>query len=161
MVLAALPSPQRTGVSILGLVGLSVFLEYLSVSRIQECRNSETRGQRSILEMGTMGRDPELKVCMRQSTLVFRVVGMQVCWVASQATLLCGLASCVLFFCRHICENNGQYEAIYWKVTLQVSHTPFVPKSKRHRGPTSSLCLGRTHVGWYRGDTPDISLVSP
>lgn len=100
MVLPSLPSPQRTRDSILGLVGLSVFSEYLSVTRIPECRNLENWGQGSILQMGTMGKDPELKVLMLQSTLVCRVVGTQVCWAASRATPLCCLeSSCQLLGC--------------------------------------------------------------
>lgn len=95
-----------------------VFSEYLSVTGIQECKNSETWGQGSILQMGTMGKDPELKLLMPQSTLVCRVVGMQVCWAASKAIPLCCLDSssqllcCLLFSCRDICENDGEYEAL-------------------------------------------------
>lgn len=44
--------------SILGLVGLSVFSECL----LPEYKNPETWGQGSNLEMGTKGRDPELKL---------------------------------------------------------------------------------------------------
>lgn len=91
MVLSGVQSPQRTSIYILGLVGLSVYSEWLYVIRIQESRNLETWGQGSNLEMRTMGRDPELKLPGLESTLVCQVVGMQVCWVVSRATLLCCL----------------------------------------------------------------------
>lgn len=59
VVLPRVQGPQRTSVSILGLVGLRVFSECLYVTRIQEFRDL---GQGSHLKLRTMGRDPELKL---------------------------------------------------------------------------------------------------
>lgn len=157
--------PQRTSISLLGFVGTQCVLRLVVCywnTRIQESRDL---GQGSNLEMGTVGRDPELKLLRLESSLVCQVVGMQVCWVVSQVTLpccldtSCQLFSCVLFSHRGHLWDWREMQTPCWKVILQLSQTPFVPQTKRYRSPTSTL--GKAHIGWCKGDTSNICLCYP